>query len=45
MQRGIDMWASSLQLEVCNPQMTLSGEADVVIKNGSQDAKEEEEGS
>lgn len=36
-QRGFCRWASSLQSEVDNPQITIYGEAKVAIKTGGQE--------
>lgn len=38
-QRGLYTFASSLQSEVGNSRITISGEAEVVIQNGGQEPK------
>lgn len=42
MERGLYRRASSLQAEVDNPQITVSGDAKVVIKNGGGEPEEKE---
>lgn len=38
-QRGLYTFASSLQSEVGNSRITISGEAEVVIQNGGQEPR------
>lgn len=41
-QRGLYIWASSLQSEADNPQVTISEEAKVVIRKGVKNPEEKE---